>query len=82
MGVDPKYRHALGVTIRKKRKSQDLTQEELSELVDLSRRWIQKVESGRSNPNWLNFLQIMVVLELDPTDLAREVGIVVSIPSH
>lgn len=76
MGVDPKYRRALGTAIHKIRKNQNLTQEELAELLDLSRRWIQKVESGRSNLNWLNLLQLMAVLELNPTDLAREVGIV------
>ncbi|MCI8441548.1 MAG: helix-turn-helix transcriptional regulator [Provencibacterium sp.] len=74
MRIEPKYRRALGAAIRKTRKSHNLTQEELSELVGLSPRWIQKIESGRSNPNWFHLLQIMAVLKIEPTELAREVG--------
>ncbi|MCI8441339.1 MAG: helix-turn-helix transcriptional regulator [Provencibacterium sp.] len=82
MRIKPKYRRALGTAIRKTRKSHDLTQEELSELVGLSPRWIQKIESGQSNPNWFNLLQMMAILELDADRLAMEVRMDVSVSAR
>ena len=82
MRINPKYRHALGTVIHETRKHQELTQEELSELIDVSRRWIQKIESGESDVNWLNLLQLMVVLDLDPADLVKEVEIVVPVSAR
>ena len=41
------------------------TQEEVSEMVDISTRWYQELENGRRIPNSCIFIRLLFVLELD-----------------
>lgn len=38
--------------LRAERKDRNLTQEQAAELLDISARWLQKVESGKSKPGF------------------------------
>ena len=38
--------------LRSERKDRDLTQEQVAELLEISARWYQKVESGQSKPGF------------------------------
>ena len=42
----------LSALMRSKRFDKDLTQEQAAELLDISARWLQKVESGQSKPGF------------------------------
>lgn len=74
-------RKALGRLIRDARKRTGLTQERLAEHTECCHNWINKIECGESNPNWLDILRLVVILELDPAEILEEVGVHVSIPS-
>ncbi len=42
----------LSEVLRSKRKEHNLTQEQAAELLEISTRWLQKVESGKSKPGF------------------------------
>ena len=42
----------LSELMRAKRRERNLTQEKAAELLDISARWLQKVESGQSKPGF------------------------------
>ena len=42
----------LGDTLRRAREANGFTLEKLAELIDCSSRWLQKLETGKSNPHW------------------------------
>lgn len=69
----PEQRKALGNTLRQARHAQGLTQEQVAEHLGCSRRWVTSIELGKSNPNWLDVIHLIVLLEVDPVLLCREV---------
>lgn len=75
-------RYILADAIRHHRTAQKLTQETLAEEVGRSRRWITALELGRANPNWLDTIHFLALLDIDPKELARELGFDVPVSSH
>lgn len=71
-----------GRLIHEARKSQNLTQEKIAERMNCSLRWINRVERGESSLNWRDTLCLLVILELSPEEVAREIGLNVSIFAH
>ena len=65
----------LGLLIYHYRTAAGITQEEMAELLDYSPRWIQKIESGQGNPNWITLVKIMILLQINPSQIAEESGI-------
>lgn len=55
----------IGQKIKEYRKKNKLTQSELAEMVDLSDKHIGRIEAGRYLPNFLSFLRILEVLNID-----------------
>ena len=68
-------RDALGAMIRGARKSRRLTQEELAEAMGCSPHWINRIEHGKSGPNWVDAFHLAVLLELDPAKILEEAGV-------
>lgn len=77
-----KDRYALSDAIRHGRGTKGLTQEQLAEVVGRSRRWIEALELGKGNPNWLDTIHFMAVLDIDPQKFAQEVGLHVPVSSR
>lgn len=75
-------RYILTDAIRHHWTAQKLTQETLAEEVGRSRRWITALELGRANPNWLDTIHFLALLDIGPKELAREVGLDVPVSSH
>lgn len=72
-------RYALADAIRHGREARRLTQEQLAEIVGCTRRWIQTLELGKGNPNWLDTIRIMAALGIDPAEFAQGVGLYVPV---
>lgn len=68
--------------IREARIRLGLTQEQLAEKLDCSAHWINNVERAKSNLNWVDTINLLVTLQLDPGKIAEEVGIGVSVPAN
>ena len=52
----------LGLNIQNVRRSRDITQERLAEMVDLHPRIVQKIEAGELNPKSTTLIRIQVAL--------------------
>ncbi|MCD8238922.1 MAG: helix-turn-helix domain-containing protein [Clostridiales bacterium] len=63
--LSKKIRKNFGKAIRNLRLSRNLTQEELSAEIGVSREWISKIECGKSSPNWLDLLIFMIVIKFE-----------------
>ncbi len=50
IGLRTERRIILGQNVARLRESRGLTQEKLAELVDVDRRYIQRIEAGTANP--------------------------------
>ena len=55
-----------------KRKEKNITQEELAEIVSISSRWLQEIERGNNLPSAVVTLKLIIVLELDVSDLMED----------
>lgn len=55
----------IGKKIKEYRKKNKLSQAELAEMVNLSDKHIGRIEAGKYLPNFLNFLKILEVLQID-----------------
>ena len=55
------------------RHEKKLTQEDLASLVHTSRRWIQLIESGKRMPSLWLAVNLIAVLEIDPTALLQAI---------
>ncbi|MGN0031854.1 MAG: helix-turn-helix domain-containing protein [Candidatus Gastranaerophilaceae bacterium] len=55
----------IGKKIKEYRKKNKLSQAELAEMVSLSDKHIGRIEAGKYLPNFLNFLKILEVLQID-----------------
>ena len=75
-------RDAWSAAIRRRRGAKGLTQEQLAEVVGRSRRWIEALEQGTANPNWLDTIHFMAVLDIDPAKFAQEVGLHVPVSAR
>lgn len=56
------------------RERRGLTQSEVAELVGISPRWFQKIESGASLPGTAVAIRLMLALAIDVKELRREAG--------
>ena len=65
----------LGLLIYRCRTSAGMTQEELAELLECTPRWVQKMESAQSNPNWTTLIKIMELFQISPAQIAEEADI-------
>lgn len=79
---DQSDRYTLADALRHGREAKGLTQERLSEIVGCTRRWIQTIELGKGNPNWLDMVRFMAILEIDPMEFARETGLEIPVNSR
>jgi transcriptional regulator with XRE-family HTH domain len=59
----------LAANIKARRKSQNLTQENLAEKVDTAPAYIAMIESGRRNPSFKMIERIAEVLKIDAPEL-------------
>lgn len=65
----------LGDTIHYAREAAGLTQEQLAEIIDCSPRWVQKLESCKSNPHWLTLMQLCALLDINIRELEEKLGL-------
>ena len=64
---EEEYLKLLGLNIRKWREKKGYTQEEFAPIVGITRSYITEVETGKRNISFLNFVKIVVALEVDET---------------
>jgi transcriptional regulator with XRE-family HTH domain len=60
---------SFGRTVRERRVSLDLSQEELADLAGLHRTYVGSIERGERNPSLLNIARLARALNLQPRDL-------------
>lgn len=70
MHIDKNF---IGKKIKQARKKIKLSQAELAEKVDLSDKHIGRIEAGKYLPNFLNFVKIMEVLNIDFSDFGLNI---------
>lgn len=58
-----------GLWLRKRRLERKLTQGQLADLADLSRRWLVEIEAGRAEPTFSAGLRLIEALDADMTDV-------------
>lgn len=58
----------IGKKIKEARKQKKLSQAKLAEKINLSDKHIGRIEAGKYIPNFLNFIKIMEVLNIDFDD--------------
>lgn len=63
--IDKEQRQRFGSIIREEQKTLGLTQEDLAGILNCSPHWIANIESGISNPTWLDALRLIRALNLD-----------------
>lgn len=71
-----------GAEVYHARNQHGLTQEQLAEAVQKSTRSIQYIEKGDMLPKPETMLRLMIVLQIEPSHFAEEVGIHVSVYSR
>jgi len=64
----------LGTTIRKKRESLGLSQEQFAELTGHHRTYIGFLERGERSPNIATIEKVAEALKMKPSELLREAG--------
>ena len=64
MAKDEEIRKLFGLKLREYRKSKNLTQEQLAELVDMDTQHYCKIENGLHFPSFKNLLKLSDVLEV------------------
>ena len=60
---------AVGTELRKRRKSQKLSQEDLAELADLHPTYVSEIERGKVNASIYTFHQLSSALRIDISEL-------------
>lgn len=63
----------LGLNIKFARMRKELSQEQLAELVDVSRTAISFIETARQNPTILKVIDIAKALDVDINELTKDV---------
>ena len=61
----------LSELMRSKRFELDITQEQAAELLDISARWLQKVESGQSKPGFDLICKLAKEFDINFAELAE-----------
>lgn len=74
-------RYILADLLRHGREAQDLTQQQISDLLDCSLHWVNDMEQGKCDPSWRDAFHYAAIIKLDPIVFAEEAGLRVSIPS-
>lgn len=67
--MEPNRRHILGQNVARLRGLRGLTQEKLAEMVDVDRRYIQRIEAGTANPGIDVLSRLKVALAVSWTQL-------------
>ena len=70
-----------GAEVYHARNEHGLTQEQLAEAVQKSTRSIQYIEKGEWLPKQETMLRLMIVLQIEPSQFAEEVGVYVPVYS-
>lgn len=73
--------HRFAGALCQARNSCGMTQQEVADCLDRSRRWYQKIEAGTSEPNLEDTIYLMAMFHIDAANLAKEVGMDVPILS-
>ena len=63
----------LGLNIKFARMRKEISQEQLAELVDVSRTAISFIETARQNPTILKVIDIAKALDVDVNELTKDV---------
>lgn len=71
---NPKTSHRFAGAVCSARLSHGMTQQEVADHLDRTKRWYQKIESGRSSPNLEDTIYLMAMFHIDAADIAKEVG--------
>lgn len=67
--MEPKRRTILGQNVARLRGVRGFTQEKLAEMVDVDRRYIQRIEAGTANPGIDVLARLKVALSVSWTRL-------------
>ncbi len=76
-----KQRKALGRAIQEARKINGFTQEQLADYLKCSAHWVNRIECGKSDPNWLDVFRLTSILKLDVEAILQEVDGCDPVPS-
>lgn len=57
--------------IHKKRRQNKITQERLSEIIGITDVYLRRIESGRNIPNWITWLKLCTVLDVDVFEIQQ-----------
>lgn len=60
------YKSTVGLIIKKKRESMNITQEELSARIDLSQGNLSNIENGKNFPSMDTFFALVEILNIEP----------------
>ena len=63
-----------GLTVRKFRQENNISQEKFADLCGLNRTYIGSVERGERNIGLINIIRIAMALHIHPSDLLKEIG--------
>jgi len=72
--MNRQYLIALGKNVRQIRSDRGLSQEALADLCGLHRTYLGGIERGERNVSLLNIVRIAQALDVDITELVRDVG--------
>ena len=75
-------RDILADLLRHGRMAQNLTQEQLADLIGCSPHWISDIERGKCNLNWRDALHYAAIVQLDPIVFAKEAGLRVPVSTR
>ena len=67
-----KLKQKFAVLVREKRINGHITQEHLAEIVEISEVYLRKIETGKATPNWIIWLKICTALDIDLTEIQRD----------
>ena len=70
-----KFKEAFSAELYNSRHKLGLTQETVAELVGISTRWYQQIESGRRTPSGRLMLRLCAVLQIDARQFYSTVGL-------
>lgn len=73
---------SLGSRIKSLRKAQNLTQQKLADRVDVSRIYVQALESNRRLPSMKLLKRLAPALEVEVTDLLVDIGTTTNKPGR
>ncbi len=72
INATPALKQKFAVLVREKRVNSHITQEHLAEVVEISEVYLRKIETGKATPNWIIWLKICTALDIDLTEIQRD----------